>query len=99
MAFSSPTVARTSCLQYSISSTSTRPLGLWSSFPETLNSLHADCREYNLLRNAQSSVRRSKNLADGQSFTRLLSFPGSDIGARVERIMAVSTMRGKYLFG
>src|SRR6266849_3644771 len=98
------TVARTSCLQYSISPECTRPLGLWSSLPGIPNSLHPVFNEYDLLRSAQSRVRTSRNLAAGQSFTFLPFFPGSDMGARVEWIIAVllfralMTMRGMNLF-
>src|ERR1017187_5011159 len=103
-AFSRPTVALTSCLQYLTSSTSTPPLGLWSNLPGIPNSLHPVFSEYDLLRSAQSRVRTSRNRALGQSFTRLVFFPGSDIGARVEWIIAVlllsalMTTRGKNLF-
>src|SRR5260370_11114304 len=102
-ALSRPTVARTSCLQYSTSSKSTCPLGLWSSLPGIPNSLHPVFNEYDLLRSAQSRVRTSRNRATGQSSTLLLFFPGSDRGARVEWIIAVlllralMTARGKNL--
>src|ERR1035441_8024563 len=67
-AFSRPTVALTSRLQYLTSSTSTPPLGLWSSLPGIPNSLHPVFSEYDLLRSAQSRVRKSRNRAVGQSF-------------------------------
>src|ERR1022692_3670568 len=107
-AFSRPTVALTSCLQYLTSSTSTPPLGLWSSLPGIPNSLHPVFSEYDLFRSAQSIVRTSRNLAAGQSFTRPLFFFffffGRDMGARVEWMIAAlllsawMTIRGKILF-
>src|SRR6516162_4052562 len=71
--FSSPTVDEPSCLLYSISSTDTLPVGLWSlSFPGIPRSLHAESSVWDLLNNAQNRVFKSTQRICGNSVSVLI---------------------------
>lgn len=60
------------------------------------NSLHPVLNEYDLLRSAHSSVRTSRNLAAGHSFTRLFFLLGSD--SHCSLVCQHRLSRGKFPF-